>query len=121
MGDLFYYYKAKLVRVVDGDTIRCDIDLGFGIWQHNKVVRLYGINAPESRTRDLEEKKKGLESKAWLTQQLVDIDGEFILRTHQDDSGKYGRILGDIMVEDGMGLVNLNEVMLLKGLANLYE
>ena len=54
-----FEYKASLVKVVDGDTIDVDLDLGFGVWLKKQRVRLYGINTPESRTRDLEEKKRG--------------------------------------------------------------
>ena len=56
-------YKCKILRVVDGDTVDVDIDLGFGIWMHKERVRLLGIDTPESRTRDIEEKKFGLLSK----------------------------------------------------------
>ena len=55
-----YEYRCKIVRVVDGDTVDVDIDLGFGVWLHKERVRLHGIDTPESRTRDLEEKKYGL-------------------------------------------------------------
>ena len=58
-----YEYNCTIRRVVDGDTVDVDIDLGFGIWVHNERVRLYGIDTPESRTRDLEEKKAGLFAK----------------------------------------------------------
>ena len=58
-----FEYKASLVKVVDGDTIDVDLDLGFGVWLKKQRVRLYGINTPESRTRDLEEKKRGLAAK----------------------------------------------------------
>ena len=55
-----YEYRCKIVRVVDGDTVDVDIDLGFGVWMHKERIRLHGIDTPESRTRDLEEKKYGL-------------------------------------------------------------
>ena len=58
-----YYYKCKLIKVIDGDTIDVDIDLGFGVTLSNQRLRLYGINTPETRTRDLEEKKRGLIAK----------------------------------------------------------
>ena len=58
-----YEYSCKIVRVVDGDTVDVDIDLGFGVWMHKERVRLHGIDTPESRTRDLEEKKYGLLAK----------------------------------------------------------
>ena len=61
-----YEYKCKVTRVVDGDTVDIDIDLGFGVWLHKERVRIYGIDTPESRTRDLEEKKFGLMAKEFV-------------------------------------------------------
>ena len=58
-----YEYRCKILRVVDGDTVDVDIDLGFGVWMHKERIRLHGIDTPESRTRDLEEKKYGLIAK----------------------------------------------------------
>ena len=58
-----YEYRCKIVKVIDGDTVDVDIDLGFGVWLHKERIRLYGIDTPESRTRDLEEKKYGLKQK----------------------------------------------------------
>mgnify|MGYP003330737066 FL=1 len=63
-------YRVKIVKVVDGDTVDVDIDLGFGIWMKNERVRLFGIDTPESRTRDLEEKKYGKAAKAYLVDKL---------------------------------------------------
>ena len=60
IGEIMYEYRVKILRVVDGDTVDVDIDLGFGVWMHKERVRLYGIDTPESRTRDKEEKKYGL-------------------------------------------------------------
>ena len=59
-----YEYKCKVVKIIDGDTVDVDIDLGFGIWVHKERIRLFGIDTPESRTRDLEEKHFGLKAKA---------------------------------------------------------
>lgn len=86
---------ATLVRVVDGDTVDCDIDLGFGVWLKNQRIRLYGINAPETRTKDLEEKKAGLAAKLRL---IALISDKFVLTSVKDKKGKYGRILGIINV-----------------------
>ena len=61
-----YEYRCKITRVVDGDTVDVDIDLGFGVWLHKERVRIYGIDTPESRTRDLEEKKYGLAAKEFV-------------------------------------------------------
>ena len=89
-----FEYKCKLIKVVDGDTIDIDIDLGFGVWLRNQRVRLYGIDTPESRTRDLEEKKYGLAAKEFLTKWPG--AGELTIKTHKDERGKFGRILGEI-------------------------
>ena len=61
-----YEYKCRIDRVIDGDTVDVDIDLGFGVWLRKERVRMYGIDTPESRTRDLEEKKYGLAAKAFV-------------------------------------------------------
>ena len=97
-----YEYKAKILKVVDGDTVDVDIDLGFGIWMKDERVRIKEIDTPESRTRDETEKTFGLASKARL-QQLLPQDIIQILRTvinknGEDMKGKFGRILGDFQV-----------------------
>ena len=92
-----YQYKAKLVRVVDGDTVDAEIDLGFDVWV-KKRIRLAGIDAYESRTRDKEEKVKGLLAKARLQDILTDHKDEFIVAS--TEVGKYGRCLGYIFVGD---------------------
>jgi len=94
-----YKYKCKVLKVVDGDTVDVDIDLGFGIWLKNERVRLKGIDTPESRTRDLVEKKFGLAAKTRL-KQMIGKGEKVILKTYadkdgQDMKGKFGRILGD--------------------------
>ena len=65
-----YEYRCKVVKIIDGDTVDVDIDLGFGVWLHKERIRLFGIDTPESRTRDLEEKKYGLAAKKFLTGML---------------------------------------------------
>jgi micrococcal nuclease len=90
-----YDYMATLIKVVDGDTVDCDIDLGFGVWLKNQRIRLYGINAPETRTKDLEEKKAGQAAKLRL---IAMMSNKFLLTTVKDKKGKYGRILGTINV-----------------------
>lgn len=97
-----YEYKTKVVRVVDGDTVDVDIDLGFGVWLKKERVRIMGIDTPESRTRDKVEKKFGLASKARL-KSLLGKDP--VLKTQvskkgEDMKGKFGRILGDFTVYD---------------------
>ena len=94
-----YEYRCKVLKVIDGDTVDIDIDLGFGIWLKNERVRLYGIDTPESRTRDLEEKKFGLAAKVRLKELLKH---DVYLRTMvgrggEDMKGKFGRILGDFV------------------------
>lgn len=109
-------YKATMLRIVDGDTVDVDIDLGFGVWLRKQRIRLFGIDTPESRTRDLVEKKYGLLSKEFLKTQLK--EGKIVIKTHKDEeTGKFGRILGEIFV-DG---VNVNQLMCDEGHAVLYE
>jgi micrococcal nuclease len=99
-----YEYKCKILRVVDGDTVDVDIDLGFGVWMHKERVRMMGIDTPESRTRDLVEKAFGLASKDRL-KELLPVGSMSILKTEidksgEDKKGKFGRILGDFFIED---------------------
>ena len=90
-----FEYRCKVIRVVDGDTVDVDIDLGFGVWLKKERVRLYGIDTPESRTRDKEEKIYGKAAKAYLTKFLE--DEWIILKTKEYDAkGKFGRILGEL-------------------------
>ena len=74
-----YRYRCEVVKVIDGDTVDVNIDLGFGVWLKKERVRLRGIDTPESRTRDLEEKKYGLLAKLFL-QKMLD-EGKLILKT----------------------------------------
>ena len=95
-----YEYRCNIIRVVDGDTVDVDIDLGFGVWLKDERVRIMGIDTPESRTRDKVEKKFGLASKAKL-KSLLGKTG--VLKTQvnkngEDMKGKFGRILGDFQV-----------------------
>ena len=90
-----YEYKAKLVRVVDGDTLDALIDLGFDVWIKRRV-RLSGINAYESRTRNKKEKIRGRAAKARLKEILDQNDGQFYLTSH--GVGKYGRCLGEVLI-----------------------
>ena len=108
-----YIYKAKCERVVDGDTIDATIDLGFDTWKKIRI-RLVGINAAESRTRDLEEKARGLAAKAFVKDILIKHSNEFIL--HSQGVGKYGRCLGEIFLGD----VKLNDLLITEGLAVEY-
>ena len=90
-----YIYKAIIQRVVDGDTVVADIDLGFDTWIRNQHIRLYNYDAPETRTKDLEEKKRGLQATLFLSSLLVPGE-EVLLHSMEFCRGKYGRILGDI-------------------------
>ena len=106
-------YRAKVIRVVDGDTVDVDIDLGFGIWQKNERVRIMGIDTPESRTRDKEEKKYGLAAKAYVERFL---DDEWLtLKTAEFNAvGKFGRILGSLYRTSSFADQSLNEYLIEK-------
>ena len=111
-----YEYKVKeVVKVVDGDTIDVVIDLGFDLSKKERV-RLAGIDTPESRTRDLDEKKLGLEAKEHLSTNLANAK-QLIISTEKD--GKYGRMLGTIHMNDD--IVSLNQQMIDKGYAWEYD
>jgi micrococcal nuclease len=100
-----YEYQAVIKRVVDGDTVDIDIDLGFGVMLKDERVRIMGIDTPESRTRDLTEKKFGLAAKERLKQLL---GKKSILKCKEYDSkGKFGRILGDFTTNDGRMVTNV--------------
>jgi micrococcal nuclease len=110
-----YHYKIKKInKIIDGDTVDLDIDLGFGITTSQRV-RLKDIDAPEIRTLDLEEKAKGLEAKEWLEKELS-REGEWIIETTKED--KYGRILGTLYLIGEP--VTINERMLNEGIAKPY-
>ena len=117
-----YNYKIFLTKVVDGDTIDAEIDLGFDI-KVKKRIRFAGINAPESRTRDLEEKARGLAAKDRVKQLLEGCEN-IQLKSH--GIGKFGRCLGEIMLDkvDGsekLTLVSLNELLIKEGHAKEYH
>ena len=102
----FSYRVNKVIKVVDGDTIDVMLDLGFDIMYKSRV-RLFGIDTPESRTRDLVEKKYGLMSKEYLKTALKNAE-KIVIKTHKgEETGKFGRILGEIFC-DG---VNINQQM----------
>jgi len=111
-----YQYKIKKInRVIDGDTVDVDIDLGFSITITHRV-RLKDIDAAETRTKDLEEKAEGIKARLWLEKELS-RKGEWIIDTTKED--KYGRILGTLyLVGDP---VTVNERMLNEGIAKPYE
>jgi micrococcal nuclease len=112
-----YEYKSKLIRVIDGDTVDAMVDLGFDIWI-KKRIRLYGLNAPETRTKNLEEKQQGFVAKARLEELLAGANGKFILVSH--GVGKYGRCLGELLIGD-VGEIHINKLLIAEGLAEVYE
>ena len=114
-----YRYNVKVTRIVDGDTVDVDIDLGFGVWLKKERIRLYGIDTPESRTRDLEEKKYGLAAKEFLTK-MLDDEGGIILKTHRDAEGKFGRILGELWRTTEYGDQSINQYLVDKHHAVRY-
>ena len=117
-----YIYRAKLVRVVDGDTVDALIDVGFDIW-FKKRIRFKGLDTWESRTRNLEEKKKGLAAKARTKELLEKISsksGYFRLKSY--GLGKYGRVLGELFIMDKEGKQwNINKTLINEGHAYVYE
>ena len=92
-----YEYNCKIVRVIDGDSIVVDIDLGFGLWIHGESIRLFGVDCPECRSRDPKEKAAGLAAKDFVKGLLHD-GGTYTLTTKE--KGKFGRYLGVIMLSD---------------------
>lgn len=99
IGVNMYEYNCTIVKVIDGDTTDVDIDLGFGVWMKKQRIRFYGVDTPESRTRDKEEKVYGLMAKEFVQQHLP-VGSKQVLRTKKDGVGKYGRILGEFVVGD---------------------
>ena len=124
-----YKYNAEVVRVVDGDTVIANVDVGFNMFKKCNI-RLYGINTPETRTRDLNEKKKGFEAKDRLINLLSEYDGKFVLESKGLD--KYGRSLGilwtghhDVITYEGISgdrpvYLSINDVLVMEGLAEEY-
>ena len=110
-----YSYRVKsIVKIIDGDTFDCIMDLGFDVLLEARV-RMYGIDTPESRTRDLEEKKFGLLAKDWLGNHLND---DIVISTELDnEKGKFGRVLGTVWAEG----ININEKMIEEHIAVRYH
>ena len=95
-----FIYKCVIQRIVDGDTVDVNIDLGFGIWKKKERVRIAGIDTPEKRTRDKVEKIFGLAATE-KAHTLIPEGSNQIIRTRRDRAGKYGRTMGDFVLEDG--------------------
>ena len=113
-------YSCKLVRVVDGDTADAMIDLGFNVWVKERI-RFYGVDTWESRARNLEEKKKGLAAKAYVKDLLENSDeGKFSIISH--GKGKYGRVLGEIFIQDeSENNICVNNQLITEGHAYVYD
>jgi micrococcal nuclease len=120
MFDGIYYYKANVVRVLDGDTVELQTDLGFGITK-TFIARLWGINAPEIRSRNLQQKQKGLASKARLEKWLLDNapGNNVLIKSHdgkQLKKEKYGRWLVEIYsMESNLKTISLNDILIEEG------
>ena len=118
----YNFRVVKIDKVVDGDTIDVTIDLGFDLYKKERV-RIAGVDTPEKRTRDLEEKALGLDATYWMKKQLEDTiagDEELIIRTElKGGTGKYGRLLGWLYVGDST--LSLNEQMITEGYAWEYD
>jgi len=102
-----YTYKVTIMHIVDGDTVDVDINLGFAVVLKKQRVRLYEIDTPESRTRDKVEKKYGLAAKQYLKNKLENATNIY-LKSH--DKGKFGRILGELFIDDNSKSVNMQMV-----------
>jgi micrococcal nuclease len=115
-----YEYRCKILKVVDGDTVDVDIDLGFGVWLKKERVRMMGIDTPESRTRDKVEKLFGLSAKQYVKDNMptnsMQILKTEIDRSGGDKKGKFGRILGDFILDDK----RLTDMMIEDGHAVAY-
>ena len=111
-----FRFNARLVRVVDGDTIDADIELGFSVFMRDRI-RLMGIDTPESRTRNLQEKSWGLAAKHRLIELLAETNGEFTLVTEDMEKGKFGRVLGTIEINGK----DANQTLIEENFAIPYE
>ena len=118
----YNFRVISIDKVVDGDTIDVTIDLGFDLFKKERV-RVAGVDTPEKRTRNLEEKALGLDATAWIKDHLegaIDGDDDLIIRTELDGGvGKYGRLLGWLYIGDA--IVSLNERMIDEGYAWAYD
>lgn len=110
-----YEYRCVIVRVIDGDTVDVDIDLGFGVWLKDERVRIVGIDTPETRTKDLEEKRFGLAASARAAE-LLPVGSKQTLKS-KDFKGKFGRILGDFALNN----TTFSQTMLNEGHAEVYK
>ena len=118
----YNFRVTEINRVLDGDTIDVTIDLGFDLYKKERV-RVAGVDTPEKRTRDLEEKALGIDATNWLKEKLeetINGDGELSVRTELVGGvGKYGRLLGWLYIDDSE--ISLNEQMITEGYAWAYD
>ena len=108
-------YNCKISRVVDGDTVDVDIDLGFGTWRCSERIRLYGVDTPECRTRDAQEKAAGFLAKEFV-EDALHVGGTYKLQTRE--KGKFGRFLGVIYLTKG---TSINDALISENLAVAYH
>ena len=118
LKDPYIYRIKQILKVVDGDTIDADIDLGFDI-SLSKRIRLAAVDTPESRTADANEKKYGLQSKEWLKHKLENAKNILIKTELPDSTEKYGRIIGHLFINDQE--TSLNNQMIIEGYAWTYD
>ena len=118
----YNFRVVEITKVIDGDTIDVVIDLGFDLYKKERV-RIAGVDTPEKRTRDLEEKALGIDATNWLKDKLdgaIDGDDDLVIRTELDGGfGKYGRLLGWLYIGDET--VSINEKMIAEGYAWEYD
>jgi micrococcal nuclease len=107
-----YQYRAVITKVYDGDTVTADIDLGFNTWRHNQKLRLYGVDTPEVRGK---ERPEGLVARDALRELI--LDKEVTVCTIKDKTGKYGRYLARIYIDN----INVNAWLIMKGYAEPYN
>ena len=113
-----YRYGAKLLRVVDGDTADVMIDLGFDVWTKARL-RFKGVDTWEKRTKNLEEKEKGLLASKFTEEHLKLNDGKFVIQSY--GTGKYGRVLAEIFIDLDGEETSLNKLLIENGHAYVYE
>lgn len=131
MRSALYHYKAQLVEVYDGDTIKIILSLGLNHYLGSEAkpikIRLFGIDTPEIRTRDLEEKARGYGARDRLKDLLGPPGSTIWIRTEKDKSGKFGRLLGTVWGEEGLmnhpdgNEVSANQILIDEGHAKVYE
>lgn len=115
--DALYNYKCKVLRVIDGDTVEVDVDLGFSTWK-KVTLRLDFIDAPEIRTKDLEEKAKGVEATEFLTSLLLDNNPDAVIYIQSNSVDDFGRSIAKIFTQEGD---NVNLILLESGFAKEWK